>query len=94
MREMLAAAAVPLDLERAQLLEHSLVLKKALQDARATLSAEQQVPARSKPAILAEPRRHAGNHYWVISFWVDFSSTAMMDMGYRVSDEEVHAYIP
>ena len=43
-REMLAAAAVPLDLERAQLLEHSLVLKQALQDARATLSAEQQGP--------------------------------------------------
>ena len=43
MKEMLAAAEVPLDLECGQLLEHSLALKQALQDARATLSAEQQV---------------------------------------------------
>ena len=48
-REMLAAAAMPLDLERNALLEQGLALQQQLQAARTAVSAEQQVPGLGFP---------------------------------------------
>ncbi len=62
-RQMLAAASLPLDLERSALLEQSLALQAALAAARGALSAEQQarlIRLRARCAVLRPLPRWPG----------------------------------
>ena len=52
-REMVAATAMPLDLQRGALLEQGLALQQQLAAARAAVSAEQQVQGHSWEYFLA-----------------------------------------